>query len=322
MQRKQKQKNNNTMAQENDTTKKPEEKSSFAEFLAAAEAEQTAANNDLAAKAAAYKTWSDKGSSVYQKLLEIQKPEDNSEKINRNRRMAKTNAYTDFIVALTSGLIGTAGKGYAPKINDNASPYVAEIKNLQKINDAQNEKYKQLQGQVELANWEQQGKTVLADYEAAQKRAQKAEERGWDLQKMKVKQEHQKQLNDAKIQWAKEQAAAKQTEKNQKEAARKAASEKNRYLIGDNYEISYDAMKGLGGLYAELTKDKKVPKYTERAGMFGEEHELKTLTPTQMAVWLTENIRNEYVQDTLNALSKEGKGVYAKVGNPNWTSIN
>jgi hypothetical protein len=300
MQRKQKQKNNNTMAQENDTTKKPEEKSSFAEYLAAAEAEQTAANNDLAAKAAAYKTWSDKGSSVYQKLLEIQKPEDNSEKINRNRRMAKTNAYTDFIVALTSGLIGTAGKGYAPKINDNASPYVAEIKNLQKINDVQNEKYKQLQGQVELANWEQQGKTVLADYEAAQKRAQQAEERGWDIKKMKAQQEHQKQLNDARIQAANNRA--------QEDAA--AKNKKLPYSIGV-YDISPERLKTLRAKYGEWV-EANVPAFEEidnKLGILGEPVELRTqktsISDDEFADWLNVNSGNPIIAAFLNNLAKD-----------------
>lgn len=289
------------ITEETQTTPTPTEPTTLAEYLAAANlAEQTAANNDLAAAATAYKTWSDKAPSAYQKLLESQKPKDNSEKIERNRRMAKTNAYTDFFTALASGLIGSAWKGYAPKINDNASPYIAELKNLQQLNNARNEKYKQLEGQVELSKWEQEGKTALANYEAAKERARKAEERGWEIKKMAAQQAHQKQLNNDKIQGANDRAQA--------VAAAKNKGKKQPYLIGP-YDISPERLKTLRAKYGEWVQA-NVPAFEEienKLGIIGEPVELRTqktsISDDEFADWLNKNSRNQIIAAFLNNLA-------------------
>lgn len=131
------------------------------------EAQQTAANKRLTDAETEWQGMKDKYNSAYKGMLANLQPEIDTEKEKRLRNMGKTQAITDFLTALTTGIIGTASKGYAPKVGANAQPYAVNLENLREINKQRIENYNKLKAQADLSLLENDLKDAQAKYDRA-----------------------------------------------------------------------------------------------------------------------------------------------------------
>lgn len=113
---------------------------------------------------------------AYKAMLTTLQPQVDTEKEKRLRDMGKTQAITDFLTALTSGVIGTASKGYAPRVGANAQPYAVSLENLREINKQKVENYKKLKAQADLSLLESDLKDAQVKYQSAAKGVQDANE--------------------------------------------------------------------------------------------------------------------------------------------------
>lgn len=112
--------------------------------------------------------WRGRGESAKQAMLKAMEPQKNEEKEKRLRDTTKMQAITDFLTALATGVIGAESKNYAPQTPANAQQYAVNLANLQQLNEARDEKYRQLKGQMDYQQWQQEGETLAKmDAEAA-----------------------------------------------------------------------------------------------------------------------------------------------------------
>ena len=135
------------------------------------------AQADLDAQKALYETWKNEGASVYNKLFENLKPQVDTEKEQKLRDYGKAQAITDFLTSLTTGVIGTASKGYAPQVGANAQPYAVNLENLREIDKQKQENYAKMKAQVDLALLDNGLKDAQAKYQGAVKGAADANDR-------------------------------------------------------------------------------------------------------------------------------------------------
>ncbi len=129
----------------------------------------------------AYDAWQQGTPNARLKLFEQIKPEIDTEKEKRLRDYGKAQAITDFLTALTTGLIGVGTKGYAPTIGNNSQPYIVEHGKLQAINDKRKEQYEQAKAQTEYNEYLRQGQEKMKELDEAKRRAEKTEaiENAW-----------------------------------------------------------------------------------------------------------------------------------------------
>lgn len=112
--------------------------------------------------------WRARGESAKQAMLKAMEPQKNEEKEKRLRDTTKMQAITDFLTALATGVIGAESKNYAPQTPANAQQYAVNLANLQQLNEARDEKYRQLKGQMDYQQWQQEGEALAKmDAEAA-----------------------------------------------------------------------------------------------------------------------------------------------------------
>lgn len=152
------------------------ENQSMADWL---EEQQKAANEKVIAAESQWNTLKDKYNSAYQGMLANLKPEVDTKKEENLKKMGKTQAWTDFLTALTNGIIGGASKGYAPQIGANAQPYAVNLENLREINKQKQENYAKMKAQADLALLENDLKDAQAKYQGAVKGAADANDRAY-----------------------------------------------------------------------------------------------------------------------------------------------
>lgn len=143
--------------------------------------EQYAADTAQAQEAAnvaqqAYDMWQQGTPNARLKLFEQVKPEIDTEKEKKLRDYGKAQAITDFLTALTTGLVGVSTKGYAPVIGNNSQPYTVEHGKLQAINDKRKEQYEQTKAQAEYNEYLRQGQEKLRELTEAKRDAEKAKD--------------------------------------------------------------------------------------------------------------------------------------------------
>lgn len=280
------------MAQENE---KQQEELNMSEFLAGLNNKTKAAEENLAKAQKAIDEYEKRGVGVYQGMLSPFEPKIDTEKETRLRDMGKTQAITDFLTALTSGVIGTAWKGYSPQVGANAQPYVTELSKLKAINEARQDAYNKLKAQTELSIYENEGKELRENYEAAQKAVSDAK----------------KEAND----WLKVVYRAGEARKNAELKANAVAEARNKnkkppYPIGI-YDISPERLETIRAKYGEWVRG-GVPafeKIKKELGIIGEEVELKipqtSLTDDEFADWLNVNSGNPIIAAFLNNLAED-----------------
>jgi hypothetical protein len=152
------------------------ENQSMADWL---EEQQKAANEKVIAAESQWNTLKDKYNSAYQGMLANLKPEVDTKKEENLKKMGKTQAWTDFLTALTNGIIGGASKGYAPQIGANAQPYAVNLENLREINKQKQENYAKMKAQADLALLENDLKDAQTKYQGAVKGAADANDRAY-----------------------------------------------------------------------------------------------------------------------------------------------
>ena len=158
--------------------------------------EQYAANTAQAqegvnAAQQAYDMWQQGTPNARLKLFEQIKPEIDTEKEQRLRDYGKAQAITDFLTALTTGVIGISSKGYAPVVGNNSHPYVVEHDKLQAINDKRKEQYEQAKAQTEYNEYLRKGQEMQRELEEAKRKAEKAEDRQFTFNLNMYNQEQQ-----------------------------------------------------------------------------------------------------------------------------------
>lgn len=132
-------------------------------------AQQTAAEKRLTDAETEWQGMKNNYKSAYKGMLANLQPEIDTEKEKRLRNMGKTQAITDFLTALTTGIIGGATKGYAPQVGANAQPYAVNLENLREINKQRIENYKKLKAQADLSLLENDLKDAQSKYQVAAK---------------------------------------------------------------------------------------------------------------------------------------------------------
>lgn len=152
------------------------ENQSMADWL---EEQQKAANEKVIAAESQWNTLKDKYNSAYQGMLANLKPEVDTKKEENIRKMGKWQAWTDFLTALTNGIIGGASKGYAPQIGANAQPYAVNLENLREINKQKQENYAKMKAQADLALLENDLKDAQTKYQGVVKGAADANDRAY-----------------------------------------------------------------------------------------------------------------------------------------------
>lgn len=150
----------------------------------------------------AYDAWQQGTPNARLKLFEQVKPEIDTDKEKKLRDYGKAQAITDFLTALTTGLIGVGTKGYVPTIGNNSQPYTVEHGKLQAINDKRKEQYEQTKAQAEYNEYLRQGQEKLRELTEAKRDAEKAKatEDHWNINEYNQKQqtERQQMVIDAK----------------------------------------------------------------------------------------------------------------------------
>ena len=279
------------MAQENE---KQQEELNITEFLTGLDKKTKEAEENLAKAQKAIEDYKKQG-GPYQGMLSSFEPKIDTEKETRLRDMGKYQAISDFLAALTSGVIGTAWKGYSPQVGANAQPYITELSKLKAINEARQDAYNKLKAQTELSIYENEGKELRANAEAAEKAVSDAK----------------KEAND----WLKVVYKSGEARKNAELKANAVAEARNKgkklpYSIGV-YDISPERLKTLRAKYGEWV-EANVPAFEEienELGILGEPVELRTqktsISDDEFADWLNKNSRNPIIAAFLNNLAKD-----------------
>lgn len=252
------------------------------------EAQQTAANKRLTDAETEWQGMKDKYNSAYKGMLANLQPEIDTEKEKRLRNMGKTQAITDFLTALTTGIIGTASKGYAPKVGANAQPYAINLENLREINKQRIENYNKLKAQADLSLLENDLKDAQSKYQGAVKGVADANEARNKFALTMLEQEFKAQEK------AKEIAARKAEED------AKRASKTQTYVMG-NGEITVPDNFKIAPIYSALVEN-GIPAFTKqvigRDPMTGDqtitEVKVKTPTPQEFFYWVSEHFDEVY----------------------------
>lgn len=137
--------------------------------------------------------------SSYQTMLRDTKPQIDTTKVERTKTMGKVQAWTDFLSALTSGVIGAASKGYAPQVGANAQPYAVSLENMHELNKQRIENYNKLKAQTDIALAENDLRYAQSEYERAlaeEKEAKKAVQR---QQEIEQGEKHEEKMLDKRI---------------------------------------------------------------------------------------------------------------------------
>ena len=146
------------------------------------------AQADLDAQKALYETWKNEGASMRNKLFENMAPQIDTEKEQKLRDYGKAQAITDFLTSLTTGVIGTASKGYAPQVGANAQPYVTDLSSLRDINRKKQEAYDQMKAEVEYGAYEKEGQRLAREVEKAERKVEQADNDVFAWQKFEEQQ--------------------------------------------------------------------------------------------------------------------------------------
>ena len=159
--------------------------------------------NEATTKAANAKTaWEEqkKGlAGAYRTMLTDIQPQIDNTKVDNTRKMGKVQAWTDFLSALTSGVIGAASKGYAPQVGANAQPYAVSLENMRELNKQRIENYNKLKAQTDIALAENDLRYAQSEYERAlaeEKEANKAVQR---QQEIEQGEKHEEKMLDKRI---------------------------------------------------------------------------------------------------------------------------
>ena len=247
--------------------------------------------------------------SIRQALLTKSLPQENKVGEERLARLGKTQAITDFLAALTSGIIGLEGKNYSPAIPNTAGQYAVDLSNLRKVNEARKEKADQLRLSLEMQDLQDAEKLAYADYATAQeqlnaliKHIAELEEKGVDFSN-KWKLQKDKQTFDAEENAKKIEASAKEA-KERNEATIKAANirakasaenanknKKENIIEFGDFAIKGAEDKSLIGLYHYLVEQSGIKGVTtlEGDGEFKEEVIKDTPTDSEMKSWIRKN---------------------------------
>ena len=158
-----------------------EEKDIFTRIGEQYAADTAQAQEGVNAAQQAYDMWQQGTPNARLKLFEQVKPEIDTDKEKKLRDYGKAQAITDFLTALTTGVIGISSKGYAPVVGNNSHPYVVEHGNLQAINEKRKEQYEQAKAQTEYNEYLRKGQEMQRELEEAKRKAEKAEamENAW-----------------------------------------------------------------------------------------------------------------------------------------------
>lgn len=137
--------------------------------------------------------------SAYTAMLRDTKPQIDTTKVDNTRKMGKVQAWTDFLSALTSGVIGAASKGYAPQVGANAQPYAVSLENMRELNKQRIENYNKLKAQTDLTLAENDLRYAQSEYERAlaeEKEAEKAVQRQREIEEGR---KHEEEMLDKRI---------------------------------------------------------------------------------------------------------------------------
>lgn len=252
------------------------------------EAQSAAANKRLTDAETKWKGMKDQYKSAYKGMLANLQPEIDNEKEKRLRNMGKTQAITDFLTALTNGIIGGATKGYAPQIGANAQPYAVNLENLREINKQRIENYNKLKTQADLSLLENDLKDAQSKYQGAAKGVADANEARNKFAATMLVQEFKAQEN------AKDRAARAAEEKAKKDAKTQT------YVMG-NGEITVPDNFKIAPIYSALVEN-GIPAVTKqvigRDPMTGNqtitEVKVKTPTPQEFFYWVSEHFDEVY----------------------------
>lgn len=248
---------------------------------------QEAAKQQLEKASQEWQAMKDKYSSAYKGMLSTLKPEIDTEKEKRLRNMGKTQAITDFITALTSGVIGTASKGYSPQVGANAQPYAVNLENLRELNKQRQENYDKLKVQADLSLAENDLRSAEGRYQAALKGVEDANEAGRRYLEKLADQEFKKELTAAQIaaQMANEDA--------------KRAGKTKTYVVGDG-EFTIPDNYNITPLYANLVKN-GVPAFTKKEVRVDDignpvvvDVKVTAPTPQEFFYWVSQNFDAVY----------------------------
>lgn len=136
---------------------------------------------------------------AYRTMLTDIQPQIDNTKVDNTRKMGKVQAWTDFLSALTSGVIGAASKGYAPQVGANAQPYAVSLENMRELNKQRIENYNKLNAQTDIALAENDLRYAQSEYERAlaeEKEAKKAVQRQREIEEGR---KHEEEMLDKRI---------------------------------------------------------------------------------------------------------------------------
>ena len=209
------------------------------------------AQADLDAQKALYESWKNEGASMRNKLFEDMTPQVDTEKEQKLRDYGKAQAITDFLTSLTTGVIGTASKGYAPQVGANAQRYATDLSALRDINRKKQEAYDQMKAEVEYGAYEKEGQRLAREVEKAERKVEQADNDVFAWQKF----EEQQNRTDAR-----QQARSEAQKAIAKIRNAKAAGEKTKTTTIGKY--SFNLPKGvIDDLYYYLV-ERGVPQNT------------------------------------------------------------
>lgn len=137
--------------------------------------------------------------SARQAMLTDIQPQIDTTKVENTKRMGKVQAWTDFLSALTSGVIGAASKGYAPQVGANAQPYAVSLENMRELNKQRIENYNKLKAQTDIALAENDLRYAQSEYERALAEEKEAKNAVRRQREIEQGQQHEENMLDKRI---------------------------------------------------------------------------------------------------------------------------
>lgn len=244
----------------------------------------------------AYDAWQQGTPNARLKLFEQVKPEIDTDKEKKLRDYGKAQAITDFLTALTTGLVGVNSKGYAPVIGNNSQPYTVEHGKLQAINDKRKEQYEQTKAQAEYNEYLRQGQEKMKELDEAKRRAEKTKaiENAWYTNAYNQEQHNKRHNEQIKSNETIAGIRANASSSNKDEKS------KDVWDFGDGVSITIPKNVDIVGTYYALVgngvkkrlEDKTVYKTNPRGQTVRtiEQVEKAPKTEAEFKVWLGENL--------------------------------
>ncbi len=244
-----------------------EEKKSILEQL---EEQQTQAATKANNAKVAWEKQKEGLAGAYRTMLTDIQPQIDTTKVDNTRKMGKVQAWTDFLSALTSGVIGAASKGYAPQVGANAQPYAVSLENMRELNKQRIENYNKLKAQTDIALAENDLRYAQSEYERAlaeEKEAKNAVRRQREIEE--GRQHEEKMLNNR--------IAASQTgnQKPSKTTTRTIGGVQ--VVLPEDFEVEDMYYNIIGSGVKGVTQKVK--------GDFGDFKEEDVDTPTEKQIW-------------------------------------